>query len=166
MKITKALLATCALVIAFPLMAQNPPASDQDFLAKAAQANLAEIETGRLAQQKSGSGEIRAFGEKMVQDHGKTLEQLRALAKARGVELPSAPDEAHQATAFKLSRASGREFDIMYVKAAGVADHKLAQQLFEAGTRSQDAEISALAKKALPDIRHHLEMAQKLSAAL
>ena len=164
MKKTAVLLASLTLSAA--LHAQAPSDTDRTFLEKAAQANLAEIETGRLAQQKSASPEIRAFGQKMEQDHGKTLQQLQPLAQAKGVTLPTSPDEAHQATAFKLSRASGREFDIMYVKSAGVADHKLALQLFEAGSKSKDADISAFAKKVLPDIRHHLEMAEKLSADL
>ena len=136
---------------------------DRAFLTKAAQANMAEVQTGKLAQEKSQNGEIKQFGQKMVEDHGKTLKQLQALAKKKGETLPSSTDEAHQAQATALSRASGKEFDLMYVKDAGVADHKIAQQLFEDGTKSKDADIKAFAKKVLPDIQHHLQMAENMS---
>jgi putative membrane protein len=140
--------------------------ADKAFLMKAAQANLAEVETGRLARQKAADPEVREFGQRMEHDHAKALRELQALAQKHEVALPEAPDEAHQALAFQLSRASGRPFDLAYVKNAGVADHKAAETLFEAGSRSSDAGIAAFAKKALADIRHHLAMAQKLSARL
>jgi putative membrane protein len=163
MKITVLFLVTTGVVLSASLQAQSTTDPDRAFLEKAAQANLAEIATGRLAAQRSGNPEIQAFGDRMQQDHGKVLQELQGLAAAKGVTLPAAPDEARQATAFKLSRASGREFDLMYVKGPGVADHKAALALFEAGAKSQDPEIAALAKKTLPDIRHHLQMAQQLS---
>jgi putative membrane protein len=43
----------------------------------------------------------------------------------------------------------------------GVADHKAAKALFEKGVKSKDAEIKAFANKVLPDIEHHLQMAQQ-----
>jgi putative membrane protein len=153
------------LMITLPLQAQSEPAdADRSFLEKAAQANLAEIETGKLAATKATTDDLRKFGQKMVQDHSKTLKQLQGLAQNKGVTLPSAPDDAHKALAADLSRASGKEFDLIYVKNAGVADHEMAKTLFEAGTGSQDADIRSFAKKVLPDIEHHLEMAQKISA--
>jgi putative membrane protein len=138
-------------------------AVDAAFLKKAAQANLAEIEAGKLAQAKASRADIRSFGEKMVEDHGQTLRELQAIAQKKGVELPQAPDEAHQALADSLSRASGKEFDQIYIKNAGVADHKAARELFTSGTRSKDTEIRAFAEKTLPAIVHHGEMAQSLA---
>ena len=138
--------------------------ADRDFLEKAAQANLAEIETGKLAQSKATQADVKQFGQQMEQDHGKTLKELQVLAKNRGIKLPDMPDEAHQAQAQQLARASGKAFERSYVAHAGVADHKAAKKLFEKGARSQDAEISAFAKKLLPHIEHHLQMAQVLAA--
>ncbi len=146
--------------------AAKPSDADRAFLEKAAQANMAEVETGKIAQQKSASEEIRRFGQKMEQDHGKTLKELQAIARNKGVDLPDGPDEAHQAQADMLKRASGKEFDMMYVKNAGVADHKAAKALFEEGKKSKDADIRALAAKTLPVVEHHLEMAQKMADKL
>ena len=138
-------------------------AADVDFMKKAGQANLAEVETGKLAQDKATRPDIKQFGQKMEKDHGKTLQELLALAKSKGVNLPDALDEAHQAQVKQLSAATGKDFDKAYVAHAGVADHKVAKQLFEKGAKSKDPEISAFAKKVLPDIEHHLGVAQQLA---
>lgn len=138
--------------------------ADRDFLQKAAQANIAEIDAGKLAQAKATRDDIKQFGQKMQQDHAKTLQELQAIAKKKDVTLPDAPDEPHQAQGRQLAGASGKEFDLTYVSHAGVADHKAAKQLFEKGARSKDPDISAFAKKVLPDIEHHLEMAQKMAS--
>jgi putative membrane protein len=160
--------ATCCAALLFgSAQAQNDGArltdADRTFLQKAAQANMAEVQTGKLAQQKAADGEVRKFGQKMEQDHGKSLKTIQGIARSKGVDLPEAPDEAHQAQADMLRRASGKEFDMMYVKNAGVADHKAAKQLYEQGKKSGDADIKAYATKTLPDIEHHLAMAQKMA---
>ena len=161
---TVILIAACLGSVLYIAEAQDKISSkDRAFLTKAAQANMAEVQTGKLAQEKSMNEEIKQFGQKMVEEHGKTLKELQALAKKKGETLPASIDEPHQAQATALSRASGKEFDLMYVKDAGVADHKAAQQLFEDGTKSKDADIKAFAKKVLPDIQHHLQMAESMS---
>ena len=147
-------------------VAQTVSEADQQFMQKAAQSNIAEVATGKLAQSKSPTTDIKKFGQDMEKDHGKTHKELQALAKAKGVSLPDSPDEPHQALAKQLSAASGKEFDRIYIKNAGVADHKAAKELFETGAKSKDAEISAFAKKVLPHIEHHLAMAQKISESM
>jgi putative membrane protein len=165
--IVSASLVVLAMLFATSLYSQDDrskvDAADQDFLKKAAQANLAEVETGKLAQSKATRSDLKQFGQKMEQDHGKTLQELQVLAKSKGVPLPDAPDAAHQAQAKQLAGASGKDFDKAYVAHAGVADHKAAKELFEKGAKSKDPEISAFAKKVLPDIEHHLTMAQDMA---
>ena len=164
---TVILIAACLGSVLYIAEAQDRISSkDRAFLTKAAQANMAEVQTGKLAQEKSMNEEIKQFGQKMVEEHGKTLKELQALAKKKGETLPSSIDEPHQAQATALSRASGKEFDLMYVKDAGVGDHKAAQQLFENATKSKDADIRSFAKKVLPDIQHHLQMAESMSKKL
>ena len=152
--------------------AQNDSASvsatDQDFMKKAAQANIAEIETGKLAQKRADSEEIRQLGATMQQEHGKVLDELLALAKSNGVSLLKTPDDEHKALAKTLAGASRRNFDRTCATAAGVADHTAAKQLFEKGAKGKDPEVSDpevsdFEKKVLPDIEHHLEMAQNLA---
>lgn len=136
--------------------------SDQLFLQKAAQANIAEVQAGQLAAAKATRGDLKAFGRDMVQAHSTALRDAQSLASKKGVALPNDVDEAHRAELTALSRASGREFDLTYVNGAGVADHKAAKDLFESGTKSTDNDVRAFARKMLPTVEHHLAMAEKL----
>ena len=167
MKIASISLAFISMAFAGSLYSQNDHSkladADRDFMQKAAQANLAEIETGKLAHAKASRPDIKNFGQKMEQDHGKTLQELQGIAAKKGITLPSEPDEAHKAQAKQLASATGKDFDKGYVAHAGVADHKAAKALFEKGAKSKDPEVSAFAKKVLPDIEHHLEIAQKMA---
>ena len=72
-------------------------AADRQFMDKAAQGGMAEVELGQLAQQNGQSQQVKDFGKRMVDDHGKANDQLKQLASQTGVTLPaglSAKDEA------------------------------------------------------------------------
>src|SRR5688572_967650 len=55
---------------------------DRKYIQEMAQANMAEVETGKLAQQKASSDDVKKFAEHMVEDHGKLLQEQRAMGKA------------------------------------------------------------------------------------
>ena len=88
--------------------------TDQDFLKKAAIANLAEIELGKLAQQKAQNPEVKQFAQMMVTGHTKALNELKGLA-GRSANLPTSLDEKHQEIQQRLSGLSGAEFDREYM---------------------------------------------------
>jgi putative membrane protein len=58
-----------------------------------AHSNLAEIETGKLALEKSQSPEVKKFAQQMIDDHTQAQTELQKLAQTKGVELPSKPDK-------------------------------------------------------------------------
>ncbi|MGF6817654.1 putative outer membrane protein [Paraburkholderia atlantica] len=61
----------------------------------------------------------------------------------------------------------GNEFDAAYVEQVGVEAHQRAVDLFQQQSESgTDAQLKAAAAKALPTIKHHLEMAQQLAGKL
>ena len=62
---------------------------DRQFITAAAADSMKEIELGRLAQQRGTSQEVKNFGMKMVDDHSKASERLKAIAPSQGVTLPS-----------------------------------------------------------------------------
>src|SRR5688500_20335585 len=49
----------------------DPAKDDQKFWHDFAQANMAEVEAGKLAQQKAKSEEVKKFGEHMIQEIGR-----------------------------------------------------------------------------------------------
>src|SRR5438309_2156957 len=49
--------------------------SDQTFVMKAAKGGMAEVELGKLAAQKGSSDQVKKFGQRMVDDHGKANDE-------------------------------------------------------------------------------------------
>src|SRR5881394_4674339 len=76
-----------------------------------AQANIAEIETGKLAARKAQGAEVKKFGQQMADDHGKMLSELQQLASSKGVKLPEKSGVKERAEMQKLEALSGDRFD-------------------------------------------------------
>jgi putative membrane protein len=79
--------------------ANNGPAAtnDADFMTKAAQGGMAEVELGRLAAAKAQNAEVKQFAQKMVDDHTRANNELKALAGEKNFSMPVRLDAKHQA---------------------------------------------------------------------
>jgi putative membrane protein len=97
--------------------------SDTKFIKEAADGGMAEVELGQLAGEKAASDEVKKFGQRMVDDHGKANEKLKAIAASKNIELPQEPSAKHKATKARLAKLSGAQFDHAYM-ADMVKDHK------------------------------------------
>ncbi|MFS2215850.1 DUF4142 domain-containing protein [Massilia cellulosiltytica] len=139
---------------------------DEKILKDMAMANMAEVEGGKLAQSKSQSSEVKAFAQQMIDDHTANLNEVKALAQARGVTLPTEPDAKHKAMAAKLEKMSGDAFDKAYMKQAGVQDHKAVHaKLMAASKKAKDPEVKALVDKTEPVVAQHLKSAEQMPMA-
>ena len=137
--------------------------ADQKFALEAAMGGTMEVELGKVAASKGASDEVRQFGQRMVDDHSKANEELMRVASAKGMTLPTAPDPKHQAEMQKLSALSGEKFDKEYVKMM-LKDHKKDVAAFEKeASGGMDADIKTFAANALPTLREHLQMIQRIS---
>ena len=131
------------------------------FVKKAAQDGMTEVEVGKVALAKSSDESVRSFAQRMVDDHGKANAELSSIAMAKGIEVPKELDAEHQAMVDALSAKSGSEFDREYSKHMKM-DHSKAVALFEAGSKSRDADLAGFAKKTLPTLKQHKQMVDKL----
>jgi predicted outer membrane protein len=139
--------------------------ADQKILMDMAQANISEIEAGKLAQSKSQNDQVKAFAQQMIDDHTKALTEVQALAQKKGVTLPTEPDAKHTAMAAKLEKMTGDAFDKAYMSQAGVSDHKKVHaMLVKDEKRAKDADLKALAAKMTPVVEQHLKSAQQMPA--
>ncbi len=86
-----------------------------EFAVTAASSGMFEVEAGKLAQQKGSNTEVKNFGKKMVEDHSKANEELKALAAKKNITLPTTMSSEHQEKMDKLSGLSGTEFDKEYM---------------------------------------------------
>jgi putative membrane protein len=137
---------------------------DKEFAMKAAQGNMAEVNGGNTAAQKGTSADVKTFGNRMVSDHGKALDELKQLAQTKGIALPSDVNAEQKALADKLSKLSGAAFDKEYTDAM-VKDHEEDVAEFDkASKNAQDPDLKAWAAKTLPVIQDHLKMAKEMKA--
>jgi putative membrane protein len=138
-------------------------ANDNQFVAEMAMGSMAEVELGRMATQKAASADVKQFGERMVGDHGKALEQLKMMASDKKITLPPAVDAKHKAVQEKLSGLSGASFDRAYMEQMVLAHTETLGRLRSHAKNGQDADIKAWAAKTLPTVQEHLKMAQSIS---
>ena len=139
--------------------------ADQKIVTEMAVANMAEVNAGKMALEKSQSTEVKAFAQKMVDDHTKALADVTTLAQSKGVTLPTDVDAPHKAMAAKLEKLSGAAFDKAYMANAGVSDHtKVDAKLKGFESKAKDADVKALAGKMLPTVEEHLKMAKDMAA--
>ena len=135
---------------------------DSKMMTDLAHANFAEIETGKMALEKSQNGQVKTFAQHMVDDHTAALAELQTLAQAKGVKLPEGTDLKHKTMAAALKVMSGNNFDSQYMKRAGVNDHQATIELLQKVQKNaKDSELKAMAVKMLPTVQAHLKMAQQ-----
>lgn len=139
---------------------------DEQLLRDIAQANLAEIETGRIALDTSRNEQVRKFAQQMIDDHSAAMKDVQQLAQAKGVTLPDGPDIKHKTMAVALKAMSGETFDKQYMSRAGVGDHRSTHELLQKTQRTaKDADLKALAQKMIPVVHGHLTEAEQLAPA-
>ena len=137
-------------------------ASDRMFIIDAAIGGMAEVELGRMAQERATLPAVRDFGRRMVQEHGQANQELTRIAARLGVTTPMMTDPARQAAKEVLQQLSGREFDRQYVEQQ-FTEHAVALTAFQmASQRAEDEELRAFARKTAPVIQQHLDMLRSI----
>lgn len=136
---------------------------DEQALKDMAQANINEVAAAKIALSKAESSEVKAYAQKMVDDHGSALTKVQAVAKQKGVTLPTEPDAKHKAMAEKLEKQSGDDFDKMYMENAGTKDHEMVlSKLKSDAEKIKDPDVKALADAHTPVVEQHLKEAQQM----
>jgi putative membrane protein len=138
--------------------------ADSSMMMDLAQANLAEIETGKLALEKAQSDDTKKFAQQMIDDHTAALDQLKTIATTKGVTLPTEPGLLHKTELTALKALSGKAFDNQYRSHAGVGDHERTLKLLQKIQKdAKDPELKSMATTLQPKVQEHLKMAQQLN---
>jgi len=151
---------------ATPMAESRLDGKDRDFLENAAQSGHMEVEGSKMALEKSQNAEVKKFAQQMIDDHTKAGQQLAALAKSKGVDVPTDPSLMQQA---KLKTLGLRDegFDEAYAEGVGVSAHEDAVKLFEeASNEAKDPEVKQFATETLPKLQQHLQMAKTLDQSV
>lgn len=138
-------------------------AADKAFATSAARGGLAEVEMGKLAADHAGSADVKQFGQRMADDHGKANDELKGWASKASVALPTEPSAKQKADLKRISGLHGEAFDRAYM-ALMVADHnKDVAEFRRASTTARNADLKAWAGKTLPTLEEHQKMARDIA---
>jgi len=137
-------------------------AKDYKFVKDATRGGTSEVELGELAVQKASNDSVRQFGQRMVADHKRANEELRAIASRKGATLPAELSHSENSTMTHLQKATGADFDKYYAHHM-LKDHETDVKEFQNAAKSlDDSELRAFAQKTLPTLEEHLRLARDL----
>lgn len=134
----------------------------QAFLKAAIQGNLAEIAAGKLAHEKGSSDAVKSYGQTLVDDHTKAMQDATAAAKTLGVTPPLAPTDLQKTMYDKLANEPGKTFDTDFVNQM-LQDHQNAITNYEAAAAQDKDAAGRYASTTLPAIKRHMEQLTKLA---
>lgn len=138
--------------------------SAQDFVNQAGAGGLFEVEAGRLAEDKASNPDVRAFGQRLVQDHTLANKELGTLAQAHGLSGVTMPTALRQQEIQHMQGLQGNAFDREFL-AGQIRAHQETIQLFEQANAASSADLAPFkpfVAKTLPALHQHLMMAQGL----
>jgi putative membrane protein len=139
------------------------PAMDKAFVKKALEGNMAEVQMGQLALQKSSDDQVKQFAQRMVDDHGKMLDQLKPVAEQMGVKVPAGPSKGQMKSMDKMKALSGDAFDQAYIKDM-VKDHKTDDSEFKQEAQStQNPQLKQMVMQSDQIIESHLQQIQQIA---
>jgi putative membrane protein len=138
-------------------------AKDKTFMKKAAQGGMAEVQLGQLAAQNAADPGVKAFGQRMADDHSKANDKLKQVAAGLSYTLPTDVSAVDKAEAARLSKMTGADFDRVYIGYM-VKDHKADVAEFKKEAASGHGDVKSFASETLPTLQEHLKMAQDLQS--
>jgi putative membrane protein len=141
-------------------MAQNKQVDKTKFISSAIQGDIAEVDVGKLAQEKGQSEGVKQFGAMLVKDHGEHRAKAEQVANELGVKPPTGSSVGQKAIYAKLKMLSGASFDKSFAKSM-VKDHQHDIKEYQKEASKIDA-AGKLANETLPILQKHLQMAQSL----
>ena len=143
---------------------------DMDFVEEHLEMGNAEVELGRIAQERATHPDVKAFAQELVRDHQAAGEELRRIATNANPNFPATVDDEAREELTELreemAKLTGRDFDRRYIDEM-IDDHQEAvDDLEDKAENASHAEVKAWAAKTLPTVRQHLERARSLKEAL
>ena len=134
----------------------------KEFLTKAANSGMAEVQLAKMAQQKATIDAVKSFAAMLERDHTAVGDQVKSFASQRNVALPSAPSDDKQKMVNDMDKMSGKAFDKEFISMM-VKGHNDGISLFEdTKANASDVDIKNFADKTLPTLRMHLDSAKAI----
>ena len=114
----------------------------------------------------AANADVKAYAQKLVDDHSNANTQLGQIATTKGVTIPSEMEVKMTKAKERLEKLTGKNFDQAFVHQM-IEDHTDTIKLFEEASKNvADADVKKFADSTLPTLREHLATAQGLQAKI
>jgi putative membrane protein len=136
---------------------------DRMFMEKAAMGGMAEVDLGNAAKEKAQSQDVKDFGNRMVEDHSKANDELKALMTQKGLGVPDTIPAKDKSEGDKIKGKSGADFDKAYMSHM-VKDHdKDVKEFQDEAKNGTDPDVKAWAQKTVSVLQEHDKMAHDIA---
>ena len=148
--------------------ANKQPLTDEQIALITNDANSAEIEQAKLAEQKAKDSRVKHFASKMVKHHTEAKDKQAKLGiQTASSSLSAEMEKGAGTTLAELKALSGAAFDTAYMNAQ-VDEHKKVLDTIDTALlpNVKSAELKSYLGEIRPTVEHHLKDAQNIQRNL
>ncbi|MEO8254144.1 MAG: DUF4142 domain-containing protein [Flavobacterium sp.] len=136
--------------------------NDASFLNEIAEIHLAEIEIGKLAMKKAIRPDVKKYAQMLINDHTKSLEELRALAIKNTITLPTSTLAIDVEKYNELDKKSGTDFDTAFINMMIEGHEKAVNRMTEISQKAKDPDVKLWTSRQVTTFTTHFDEAKKL----
>jgi putative membrane protein len=155
-----------SMVFCMPIMAQakNAPTT-WEFVQKASSSNQFEIDSSKLALQKTSAQNVKDFAQMMIADHTQMGDQMKEALASSGTGFSPAKNLSPEdrKTMDQLTAAPASAFDNLYVQAQSHAHDEAVNMFTNYADNGDNDSIKRFASDSLPVLKKHQNEAHNLS---
>ena len=153
-----ALLATCAVALAFSAARAADPTSpaDKKFVAMVSQGGLFETLAGQLASTQGSTQDIKDQGATEAHDHGLVGAKLKSIVDADGLTISSTLNSMFSKMLSDLKAQTGTSFDTLYLTDMGKIHDADGAAFAKESTDGLDPKLKAFAAETHVIVLRHL----------
>lgn len=141
--------------------------ADQALMLEVAKGGMMQLETSKIAVQKTQNEEVRQIAQAEVEEQTGLSAKLKEIAMAKGITLPAIPDAETQSMLTAMQGMSDTELDKHYMQEHAVKGHeKLDATMTKVKASGSDANLKAVAQAAHPLVKAHLKVSKEVVAKM
>ncbi|OWK42013.1 putative exported protein [Fimbriiglobus ruber] len=153
------------LPFAASVQAQEKEKADTAFLTKVIPGIAASIKIIEYSEKNSSDEKVKDFAERVAKQHKGALKTAKEHAKRLKVEASADPDKDSKEMIDKLSKLTGTDLDVAFLKWLSHIHHDTT--LFDNEVKNgADADLKAFAKSSIDSGNEHLKEANELLAKI
>lgn len=140
--------------------------SDEQAVRNVEQANLAEVQMGKIAQQNASATVVKNLGKRMADDHAMLEINVKNWAKDHAVTLPTEVAAQDQTEIDKFKALTGKDFDKQFTQLM-LVDHKNDIAALTAKVENTaNPDLKSMLKGVLPILENHLRAAEYVAGQI